>query len=53
LSRLGELLSPGRDHLQWATKKSEQILAQAKLVRLDERISRSSDPSSPRRDLTQ
>jgi len=53
LSRLGELLSPERDLLQWQLNNFERILAQAKLVRLEERISRSSDPSSPRRDLAQ
>ena len=31
----------------------ERVLAQARLVRLDEEISRSGDPSSPRRDLAQ
>jgi len=48
LSRLDELLSPGRDLLQWKFNNPERILAQAKLVRLDESVSRSSDPSSPR-----
>jgi len=41
LSRLGELLSPGRDLLQWQFNNPKRILAQAKLVRLDESISRS------------
>ncbi|QCE14720.1 hypothetical protein DEO72_LG11g1725 [Vigna unguiculata] len=37
----------------WATRTPERALAQARLVRLDERISRSGDPSSPRRDFAQ
>jgi len=32
---------------------SERILAQAKLIRLDEKIPRPSEPSSPRRDFAQ
>jgi len=31
----------------------ERVLAQARLVRLDEKMSRSGDPSSPKRDLAQ
>jgi len=53
LSRLGESLSPGRDSKQGVTPKSERILAQAKLSRLDEIDSRSGETSSPRRDLAQ
>jgi len=33
--------------------KTERILAQAKLFRLDESVSRSSEISSPKRDLAQ
>jgi len=53
LSRLGEPLSPRRDFKQRATPKFERILAQAKLFRLDESDSRTSETSSPRRDLAQ
>jgi len=53
LSRLGELLSPGRDLIQWQFKNPGRTLAQAKLARLDEKLSRSGDSSSPRRDFAQ
>jgi len=53
LSRLGELLSPGRDLLQWQNENPGRNLAQAKLTCLDEKLSRSGDSSSPRRDFTQ
>jgi len=53
LSRLGELLSPGRDLLQWQFNNLERTLAQAKMARLDEKFSRSCDSSSPRRDFAQ
>jgi len=52
-SRLGELISPGRDIIQWQIKFPGRTLAQARLARLDEMSSRSGDPSSPRRDFTQ
>jgi len=51
-SRLG-----GSFSLEWGSnsgqfKKSGRTLAQAKLFRLDESVSRSSEISSPRRDFT-
>ena len=52
-SRLGELISPGRDIIQWQIKFPGRTLAQARLARLGEMSSRSSDPSSPRRDFAQ
>ena len=53
LSRLGELLSPGRDLVQWWIKSPGRTLTQAKLARLDEKSSRSGESSSPRRGFAQ
>jgi len=53
LSRLGGSLLLERDSKQRATPKTERILAQAKLFRLDESDSCSSKTSSPRRELAQ
>jgi len=59
-SRLGErVISLRRVTLAWVrpqtegNSQSERIIAQARLFRLDESASRSSEISSPRRDLVQ
>jgi len=52
-SCLGGSFLPERGSKQWTTQKSERTLAQAKLFRLDESVSRSGETSSPRRDLVQ
>jgi len=50
-SRLGGSVLLERGSKQWATQKYERTLAQAKLFRLDESVSRSGKTSLPRRDL--
>jgi len=47
------LISPGRDIIQWRITNPGRTLAQAKLARLGEMLSRSDDSSSPRRGFAQ